>query len=149
MTDQDTVQLQEDYADEPFPPMARVSLLLPIAAVLGFALEAWALLSEWAPARANYTAVFRDVPLFGFAAAPFAVLAGFGLLLRRDRGMQAGLLPVLAIVTVAGVWAAANKSVHTRGGFEELGMFLVYLLQWAIVGVGVFVALVGLALSRR
>jgi len=142
-------QHHDDYADDRFADPGRPSLMLPVATALAFAAEAALLLIARAHAQTTHYGLFHDVPVFLVAALPFAMMAGIGLLVRGDRSVQAALMPVLAILTLAGLWAAATKTTHTRGGFEEVGLVLAYLLQWLMVGLGVFVGFIMLATKRR
>jgi hypothetical protein len=147
--DSQTFDLHADYRDDFRAPPPRPSHLIPVAAALGCTVEVVLLLIVWSHARATPYRLFHDVPVFLMAALPFAAMAGIGLLVRRDRGVQTALLPLLAIMTVAGLWAAATKTTHTRGGFEIIGLILAYLLQWVMVGLSVLTGFVALALTRR
>jgi hypothetical protein len=141
--------LCEDYRDDSRSPPARPTRILPVAAVVAVVVQEAALLLAWSGARGTGRGLLHGPTVFLLAALPYLAMAGIGFLAARDRGLHAGLLPVLAILAFAGVWAAANKTTQTRGGFEGVGLVLAYLFQWAMVGLGVLVGFITLATTRR
>ena len=141
--------LYEDYRDDFRTPAVGPSLLAPVASAVAFVVEAALLMAAWSHARAVHNGLFHDAPIFLLAALPYMAMAGIGLLARRDRTVQVALLPVLGLLALTGIWAAATKTTPSRGGFEGIALVLAYLLQWAMVGFAVLVGFVVLATKRR
>jgi hypothetical protein len=120
-----------------------------VAAAVAVVVQEAVLLLAWSGARGTGRGLVHGPTIFLLAALPYLAMAGIGLLAARERGLHAGLLPVLALVAFVGVWTAVIKSTQTRGGFEGIGLVLAYLFQWAMVGLSLLVGFITLATTRR